>query len=326
MKVLLTGATGYVGHQLALKLASENFVVHALVRDVNSNKIPQHKNIIVFEGDLCDYESICKAMEDCVYVVHTAAYTNLKCKSIDNFYRGNVLGTENILKAAFQNQIKKVIYTSTLSVYGPSFKEVPITESQPRLTSYANDYELTKSMSEEVVLDFVKKGLPCVILNLTRVYGPGLDTYSNGVNKLIMKIAKNDVLIVPSKLNIISNYVFIDDVIKAHLLAIQSGISGEKYIIGGENVDYQKLFDNIKILTKSKIRILRVNYAVIKNAIMMISTLNSLLRFGFALTPKVLDSLFTNRSASSLKAESHLHYKVTPFRIGLGHTINFLTK
>ncbi len=326
MNVLLTGATGYVGHQLALKLASHNFKVHALIRDKDSNKIPKHKNIVVCEGDLCDYESILKALEGCAYVFHTAAYTNLRCKNIDNFYKGNVLGTENILKAALQFQVKKVIYTSTLAVYGPSFKEVPITESQPRLTSYANDYELTKSMSEEIVLDYVKKGLPCVILNLTRVYGPGLNTYSNGVNKLIMKITKNDVLIVPSRLNIISNYVFIDDVINAHILAIKSGKSGEKYIIGGENVDYQKLFNNIKNLTKSKIRILKVNYALIKSAIMLMSAVNSLLRFGFALTPKVLDSLFTNRSASSLKAESQLHYKITPFQIGLGQTINFLTK
>mgnify|MGYP000035008618 CR=1 FL=1 len=76
-------------------------------------------------------------------------------------------------------------------------EEVPITESQPRLTSYANDYELTKSMSEEVVSDYVKKGLSCIILNLTRVYGPGLNTYSNGLNKIILK--KHNVL----KINIL---------------------------------------------------------------------------------------------------------------------------
>ncbi|HEX9828241.1 MAG TPA: NAD-dependent epimerase/dehydratase family protein [Flavobacteriaceae bacterium] len=326
MNVFLTGATGYVGHQLALKLASENFVVHALVRNINSNRIPKHKSIIVFEGNLCDSESILKAMEGCAYVFHTAAYTNLKCKSIANFYNGNVVGTENVLKAALHHQIKKVIYTSTLSVFGPSFKEVPITETQPRLTSYFNDYELTKSMSEEVVLDYVKKGLDCVVLNLSQVYGPGLNTYSNGVNKLILKIAKNDVLLVPSRLNVISNYVFIDDVVNAHLLALQSGKSGEKYIIGGENISYQQLFNKIRTLTKSNIRILRINYALVKRGIMMISNLNTLFRFGFALTPKVLDSLFTHRSASSFKAESQLDYKITPFPIGLSRTIKSLSK
>lgn len=323
---LVTGATGYVGHQLALKLASENFLVHALLRDINSNKIPKHKNIIVFEGDLCDYESILKAMKGCEYVFHTAAYTNLKCKSIDNFYKGNVVGTQNVLNAALHYQVKKVIYTSTLAAFGPSYKEVPITESQPRLTSYANDYELTKSMSEEMVMDYVKKGLNCTVLNLSRVYGPGLNTYSNGVNRLITTIANNNILIVPSKLNVITNYVFIDDVINAHLLALQTGKTGEKYIIGGENVSYQQLFNTIKTLTKSKIRILKINYGLVKKVIMLISNLNSLFRFDFALTPKVLDSLFTNQGASSEKAKTKLDYKITPFAIGLSRTIISLSK
>jgi nucleoside-diphosphate-sugar epimerase len=265
-------------------------------------------------------------MEGCSYVFHTAAYTNLKCKSIDNFYRGNVVGTQNVLNAALHHQVKKVIYTSTLATFGPSYMEVPITESQPRLASYANDYELTKSMSEEVVMDYVKKGLNCNVLNLSRVYGPGLNTYSNGINTLITKMVKNDILIVPSRLDVIANYVYIDDVINAYLLALQTGKTGEKYIIGGENVSYQQLFNTIKTLTKSKIRILKINYAFVKRIIMMISNLNVLLKFDFALTPKVLDSLFTNRSASSEKAKTKLDYKITPFAIGLSRTIISLSK
>lgn len=323
---LVTGATGYVGHHLALKLASENFLVHALLRDINSYKIPKHKNIIVFEGDLCDYESILKAMKGCEYVFHTAAYTNLKCKSIDNFYKGNVVGTQNVLNAALHYQVKKVIYTSTLAAFGPSYKEVPITESQPRLTSYANDYELTKSMSEEVVMDYVKKGLNCTVLNLSRVYGPRLNTYSNGVNRLITKIARSSILIAPSKLNVISNYVFIDDVVNAHILALQLGKCGEKYIIGGENVSYQQLFNSIITLTKSNIRILKINYALVKRGIRVMYNLNGLLGLGFDLTPKVLDSLFTNQSASSEKAKTKLDYKITPFEIGLRRTIYSLSK
>lgn len=326
MKVLVTGATGYVGHQLALKLVSENFLVHVLVRDLSSNKVPEHKNIIAFKGDLCDYESIVSAMEGCSYVFHTAAFTNLRCKNINTFYEGNVLGTENVLKAALHHRVKKVIYTSTLAVFGPSLKEIPITESQPRLTTYANDYELTKSMSEEMILNYVKKGLSCVILNLTRVYGPGLNTYSNGVNRLIEKMIKNDVLLVPSKLDVTSNYVFINDAINAHIAAIDSGKDGEKYIIGGENISYHQLFSSIKNLTNSKIKIFKINYALIKNVLRFIDGLGVLLRFHFTITPKILDSLFTNRSASSLKAESQLQYKITPFQIGLNHTINFLNK
>jgi len=326
MKVLLTGATGYVGHQLALTLANKGFKVHALCRNIKSDKVPIHENIIAFEGDICDFNSIMKAIDQCEYVFHTAAYTNLKCKKIDNFYNCNVIGTENVLKAAWETKVKKVIYTSTLSVFGNSYKEIPIIETQPRLTSYANDYELTKSMAEDVVMSYVKKGMPCVILNLTRVYGPGLETFSNGVNKLVTMISKKDILVVPSKLEVVSNYVFMDDVINAHLLAIDKGISGEKYIIGGENVNYQELFNTIKALTKSEIKIVKVNYSIVKGVLMLIAKINSIFQLGSVLSPKVLDSLFTNRRASSAKAVSQLNYAMTPFNLGLERTINYLSK
>jgi nucleoside-diphosphate-sugar epimerase len=193
MKVLLTGATGYIGHQLAIKLARQNYEVIALVRDLDSKKIPKHNNITSVKGDICDYESIQRAIKDCQYVFHTAAYTDLKCNKIDNFYNTNVVGTKNVLEASLAEKIKKVIYTSTLSVFGPSLFHVPITEEQPRIASYNNDYELTKTISEEVVSDYVKKGLSCTILNVSRVYGPGLNTFSNGVNKIISKIVEDKV-------------------------------------------------------------------------------------------------------------------------------------
>lgn len=326
MKVFLTGATGYIGHQLAVKLANENYEVHALVRDLNSVNIPKHKNITLFKGNICDYDSIQIAITNCNYVFHTAAYTNLKCKKIDEFYNTNVIGTSNVLKASLAENVKKVIYTSTLSVFGPALYNVPITEKQPRLASYFNDYELTKSMSEEVVSDYVKQGLSCIILNVSRVYGPGLTTFSNGVNTIISKIIKDRVLYVPSKLNIEANYVFIEDVINAQILAIENGGKGEKYIIGGENANYECLFNKIKEISKSKISIVKMNYELMKSSVGLMSNLYSIFGKTFALTPKVLDSLFTNRSASSKKAISALNYKITPLEFGLERTINFLLK
>lgn len=324
MKVFLTGATGYVGHQLALALANKNYTVHALVRDIGSGKVPNHKNIKVFEGDICDFNSIMKAINQCEYVFHTAAYTNLKCKSIDNFYNTNVLGTENVLKAAWQSKVEKVIYTSTLSVFGPSHKDIPISETQPRLVSFSNDYELTKFMSEEKVLEYSNNGLPAIILNVSKVYGPGLKTFSSGVNTLISMIANKDVLLVPNNLKIISNYVFIDDVVNAHILAMQSSISRGKYIIGGENSDYENLFKTIKDLTNSHIKIVRINFGIVKVGLSIFNILRNLVGIPSIISSNVLKNLFTNRMSTSGKAIADLNYKPTSLKLGLMNTVNQL--
>ncbi|MFL1013028.1 NAD-dependent epimerase/dehydratase family protein [Flavisericum labens] len=324
MKVFVTGATGYVGHELALRLAGENFKVVALVRDLNSEKIPKHKNIAMVKGDICDFNSVEKAVKGCNYVFHTAAFTNLKCKSVDNFYCTNVLGTENVLKASQMHKVKKVIYTSTLSVFGPSYKEVPITETQPRIASFANDYELTKSMAEDVVKKYVKGGLSCVVLNVSKVYGPGLSTFSTGVNKLITMFMQKDFLVVPNKLESISNYVFIDDVVNAHLLAMKSQRYYGKFIIGGENISYRNLFLLIKKLTHSNIKILKIHYGSVKAFFSIANLLYALIRAVPSITPKVLDFLFVNRVSTSDKAMAELKYQATPLDVGLQRTIKHL--
>ncbi|WP_242131505.1 SDR family NAD(P)-dependent oxidoreductase [Aestuariivivens marinum] len=316
MKILVTGATGYIGYQLAKKLAENGYRVIALVRDINSPKIPEHENIMPVNGDICDYKSVVDAIEGCDYVFHTAAFTNLKCKKIDNFYNTNVLGTKNILEASLKADVKKVIYTSTLSVYGTSYKNVPIQESQPRLVSYANDYELTKTMAEELVETYTKKGLSTAILNVSRVYGPGLDTFSNGVNRLILKMIKSQLLIVPSKLNISANYVFIDDVVNAHIETMRSEKRYVKLIIGGENASYEKLLYIIKEVTRSKVRIIKVDGLLLKGLFSILNVLTE-----STLNSKAFNTLFDNRIASSKKAELELNYRYTPLELGLLQTI-----
>ncbi|WP_298237846.1 NAD-dependent epimerase/dehydratase family protein [uncultured Algibacter sp.] len=324
MRVFLTGATGYVGHQLALELANKNFTVHALIRNIESRNIPVHTNIKVFEGDICNYSSIRRAMKKCDFVFHTAAYTNLKCRNIDNFFNTNVFGTENVLKAAYMLDVKKVIYTSTLSVFGPSYKSIPIEEAQPRLASFTNDYELTKSMSEEKVMEYTKKGLPCIILNVTRVYGPGLKTFSNGVNRLISMIIKNNILLVPNNLKAASNYVFIGDVVDAHVLAMESDIKNAKYIIGGENIDYENLFQKIKIITKSSTKIVKINFSLVKTGLTILNAFRNLVGKSSLISVNMLQSLFMNRISTSKKAISELKYMPTSLQIGLMETINQL--
>ncbi|MBD0832458.1 SDR family NAD(P)-dependent oxidoreductase [Aestuariibaculum sediminum] len=324
MKVLVTGATGYIGHQLAQSLAKKGITVHALCRNINSAKVPDHENIVLFEGDICDSSAINKAIEACEYVFHTAAYTNLKCRNIHKFYQTNVVGTENLLEASLKYNIKKFIYTSSLSVFGPSYKDVSITEKQPRLAAYGNDYELTKSMSEEKILAYSKQGLPYIILNVTKVYGPGFKTFSSGVNKLIELIAKKDMLVVPDRMEVTANYVYVEDVVNAHIQAMESNIISGKYIIGGDNLSYKQLFQNIKKHTKSSIKIITINYQLLRSGLFFWDALRTVFGLPSSLTPAVLDALFVNRKSVSCLAKRELNYSPVSFEHGLQQTIKKL--
>jgi len=324
MKVFITGVTGYVGHELALFIARKGIEVNTLVRDSESSKTPKHGKIRTFIGDLCDRDSIDGAMKGCDYVFHVAAYTDLRCGKIDPFYKTNVDGTRNVLEAAVTAKVKKVIYTSTLSVFGPALYKVPITETQPRLESFKNDYELTKKMAEELVLEFSGTGLSACILNISRIYGPGLETFSNGINGLIKKFRKNRFFLTPSKLETQANYVFIEDVLDAHFRAIENAQNGERYIIGGENANYFRLFGLIKNIAKSNIKVIKVNYKVFTSLVEIYTRIGRFLNLRLRITSVVLESLFTHRSASSVKAQSQLGYQITPLKIGLEQTITQL--
>lgn len=324
MKVFLTGATGYIGNRLALQLAESNYEVHALVRDLSSENIPVHPNIKLFKGNLNDLDSIEKAIVSCDYAFHTAAFTRLTCTEVEEFYNVNVQGTANVLNAAKKYGIQKFIFTSSVSVFGPSQPNSVIVENHPRMSSYANDYELTKTMAENLVLDYNKKGLPGIILNVSRVYGPGRTGFSNGVNRFISMLLKQKTVFVPSKLHIASNYVYIDDVIEAHILALQNGQAGEKYIVGGENASYEKLFTTISECNQTKIPVVKINYTVLKTGLFLKVLIDKLLFKEPSLTPKLLDYLFTNRSVSSQKAISQLGYEITPLETGVERTLKFL--
>lgn len=324
MKIFLTGATGYLGNQLAFQLVSQNYEVHALVRNINASNVPKHKNIHIFQGDICDYNSILKGITGCEVVIHTAAYTNLRSKNPENFYKINVEGTQNLLNASIENNIKKFIYTSSLAVYGPSGKNSLITEKQSKITSFSNNYERTKSIAEDLFGEYGKKGLSCVVLNISKIYGPGLNSYSNGVNKIVQKIKNDKFLVVPSRLNISSNYVFIHDVVQAHVNAIDWGKAGEKYIIGGENLSYEQLFKTVKNLTNSNIKIIKINYKLIRACFSTLTFIKTKLGLQVLVTPKVLDSLFTNRESSSEKAMNQLQYTITPLNSALTQTIQYL--
>ncbi len=323
MKILVTGATGYVGHKLALTLANQGNCVHILVRNTSSPGIPKHDNIIVFAGDITDTASIRAAMDGCAEVYHTAAVVKMFAKDPSVFYKVNVEGTNNLLAESLAGGVKRFVFTSSCSVLGSSDLK-PQSENDTRTTGFDNEYEFTKFLGENLVKEYANKGLFTVIVSLSKVYGPGIETHPISVNKVIDNFIKGKLTFIPKPGNLVTNYCFIDDVVDGHILAMAKGIAGEKYILGGENISYSDLFQSIRSLSGTKARVIEAPRMFVH-----IWALAQWLQFKITgkepfVTAKSIHHIFCNRTFSNGKAIDHLGYRLTPLREGLQQTIQFL--
>ena len=178
MKVFITGATGFIGKNLTLKLAASGTEVHALYRDKAKMNGMRHRRINWFKGDLTDRNSIKKAMDGCHQAYHLGAFATLLIRNPETIYEQNVQGTVNVLECAVELGLNRVVITSTAGVLGPS-KSKPLDESTPYPADMFTHYIRSKVMAEQKVLEYVEKGMDIVIVNPTRVYGPGLLSTSN---------------------------------------------------------------------------------------------------------------------------------------------------
>lgn len=319
MKILITGATGYIGNQLANKLAQQEDEINILVRDIHSANLPRGKNISVFKGDITNADSIAVAVKGCTLVYHCAAIAKLSLSERNPFEKVNVNGTRNILQASVNAKVQKLVFTSSAGVLGPS-THIPLTENDPRIEPFESDYDLSKHLAENLVREFVNKGLDTVIVNPGRVYGPGPATYSNAVNRTIEYILNKKILLFPKIDKYISSYSYIDDVVNGHLLAMQNGIAGENYILGGENISYGHLLQSVKEYAAVKNSVLKIPVSVLKG----LASISLLINKKTELTPSLIVRFAKHRMLNSEKAIKNLGYHITSFDEGLKTTIDYL--
>ena len=323
MKILITGATGYVGHNLAMTLALQGNDVNILVRNPQSANVPVHPNIHVFCGDITEKNTIGFAMHGCETVFHTAALVCLWAKDPSDFFTINVEGTRNMLDVALQSGVKKFVFTSTCGVIGPSVKE-PMCEKDPRISGFDNDYDLSKFLAETLVTEYNSNRLLTVIVSPSKVYGPGIETHPLSINRIIRNFILGKNSFCPSPANFISNYVFIDDLVRGHILAMEKGIGGEKYILGGENLSYSEFFQAIHNVSGIRGKLLLVPKIAAKIFAWCYFVYSRLRHKTPFFTSKGINVIYCNKSFTCSKAIHQLGYTITPFAQALLPTIHFL--
>jgi NAD+-dependent farnesol dehydrogenase len=325
MNVFLTGATGYIGQHVALALAEAGHQVRALVRSPEKAGLIAHPNVTHVKGDLEDLSALVTGMADCEAVFHLAAYARVWAPDPATYRRINASGTENVLEAAVQNQVKRVVVTSSAGVFGPSGED-PVSEASQRKTPFFNEYERTKHISEGICQAYARKGLEVVVVSPSRVYGPGLGSESNPVTRMIDLYVHGSWRWIPGDGQGKGNYVFIDDVVNGHLLAYERGKPGEIYLLGGENVSYATFFQKVRKISGVHKKFIHVPLSFLLVLGNLMLTWTKITGRAPLVTPAWVRKYLYHWEISSQKAITELGYSITPLGEGIALTIDWLKK
>lgn len=323
-RYFITGATGFIGKELTRKLTGMQMQVHALVRNPEKLASLNSPYLKLFKGDITDPESVEAAMEGCTGVFHLAAWAHSSATDPEIFERVNVNGTGNILAAALKNGIRKMVFTSTAGTFGVTDAFTDANEESSKPENYDTDYARTKRAAELLCEEYYRKGLQVVTVHPTRVFGPGVMSESNAVMKIFDLYSRGKWRVIPSDGKTYGNYVFVGDVVNGHLLAMEKGVPGEGYILGGENVTFNELFEAMGQATECRRKLIHIPYAVLWLFSETLNLVSKVSGTSPLITTAWLRRYLQHRRLSSLKAVSSLGYSVTPLTDALRQSHEWL--
>ena len=248
MKVLVTGATGFIGGNLARQLWQRGFDVKALVRPGSNTLTIDDTGISQIPGDILDADSVARAMKDCQAVFHCAAVYSFWSKRPDLVHKTNVEGTSIVLQSARQAGVDRVVHTSTVSTIGLHHEglDASANEDTPldpaRLVGH---YKKSKYRAERLALDMAREGLPVVVVNPTAPVGPW-DVKPTPTGGIILDFMRGRI---PGYLDTGMNLVDVEDVAAGHISAMEVGEPGQRYILGNRNVHLKDMFRMLQDVT-----------------------------------------------------------------------------
>jgi len=245
MKALVTGATGFVGGNLVRELLKQGFQVKALVRKSSNRANIDGLPVEIALGDLMDRASLDRAVAGCDALFHVAACYSFWTPHPSVVYDTNVQGTENILTAAGDTGIPKIVYTSTESTIGIEGHSLGTEEHTATLTSLSGHYKKSKLLAEQLVLKMATQGLPVTIVNPTMPIG-SWDINPTPSGRVVVDFLNGRM---PAYVNTGLNVVDVEDVAKGHILALERGRMGERYILGNRNLTLRDILGVLEAIT-----------------------------------------------------------------------------
>src|SRR5208282_2956807 len=246
MLAFVTGASGFLGSHVARVLAGQGADLRLLVRPTSNLKNLEGLKGETATGDLRNPASLEKAMSGCEVVFHVAADYRLWVQDPAEMYRSNVEGTRAILDAARKNGVGCVVYTSSVATVGFTGNGSPANEDSPvSLADMIGHYKRSKFMAEQVALEAGRGGMRVVTVNPTTPVGEQ-DVKPTPKGRIVVDFLKKKF---PAYVETGLNLVDVRECARGHIAALEQGKSGERYILGGENLTLKQILDKLAAIT-----------------------------------------------------------------------------
>jgi farnesol dehydrogenase len=335
--IFVAGATGFIGTTLTRQLLADGWRVRGMSR--SKPKLPpgyegdvhelwEHPNFEHVPGDVNDFDSIVRGMTGCKYVFSLAGYAKNYARDPNVFFKVNVDGVQNVLNAAKKLDVERVVLTSTIVTLGPTPKGRLCDETLERITDVCyTEYEESKTEGEKAALQMAKKtGLPLVIVNPTRVYGPGQLSEGNAMAGLIRDYRRG---LSPFLINFgvnYGNYGYVDDIARGHILAMEKGRVGERYILGGDVASLLELYQTIDRVDGKKhfkLPLYKCAPLVVGHALKLWAGLTG---FYPRITPGWVKTFLVDWKYTCEKAKKELGYEPIPLEEGIRRTCEWLDR
>jgi farnesol dehydrogenase len=332
--VFVTGASGFIGARLVWELVQRGQVVHALTHRSKLEPPPgflpaqrpdfSHPNIRLAPGDILDCESLRRGMDGCSQVYHLAAYAKNWARDLQPYFQKNIVGMGNVCKAARELGVDRIVWTSTLLTFGPTAAGQIGDECTVRTEKYFTEYERSKCAAEFDAAIFVQDGLPLVIVNPGRVFGPGHLSEGNSISLLIDSYDRGRFPFLLDGGRNIGNWVLVDDVVQGLILAMERGRIGEKYLLGGENASLKEFFRLVDKVSGRR----HFQITIHRPVALLYAWLQKQRASWFGIYPQITPDwirlFLADWAYSSAKAQRELGYRITPLEEAVRQTYEWL--
>jgi dihydroflavonol-4-reductase len=261
VKVFVTGATGFVGGHVARELAARGAELRLLVRKTSSVKNLEGLAAESVVGDLLEPESLRSGIRGCEAVMHVAADYRLWVRDPQTMYRSNVDGTRELLRIAREEGVRRTVYTSSVATMGFKTDGTIVDENTPvSLADMVGHYKRSKFLAEQEAIQAARAGQEVMILNPTTPIGAG-DVKPTPTGRIVVDFLNRKF---PAYVDTGLNLVDVREVARTHVAALQEGVgrSGERYILGGENLTLKQILDKMSAITGLPSPTMRVPHSV----------------------------------------------------------------